>query len=141
MPAIRALLCATGLPVGGLEADALRLMVAEWEGVVVGVGGLEVAANAALLRSVAVAPASRGQGVAGQLVRALLALAWAAGIGEVWLLTETADAYFPRHGFRAAPRDLAPASIQATSEFAALCPESAIAMVCREGARVPSIGS
>ena len=127
--AIAALLRESGLPTVGLDADTLKLMVAVHDARVVASAGLERVEGAALLRSVSVAASVRGQGVAQALVETLLARADATGVGETWLLTETAADYFPRFGFVRAPRASAPAALQGTVEFASCCPASAVAMV------------
>jgi hypothetical protein len=49
-------------------------------------------------------------------------------LAALYLLTDTADAYFPRFGFKAVSRDLAPDGIRASREFASACPASAIFM-------------
>ncbi len=103
-------------------------MVAESPtGALIGVAGLERYAGAALLRSVAVA--APGQGVGGALVERLLADGDAAG-QDVYLLTTTAERYFPRFGFAPVPRAEVPAALHASVEFCSACPASATVM-CR----------
>jgi amino-acid N-acetyltransferase len=46
----------------------------------------------------------------------------------LYLLTTTAENYFPAFGFTAIPRDSVPDEIQTTSEFKDICPSSAIVM-------------
>jgi amino-acid N-acetyltransferase len=58
----------------------------------------------------------------------LVTLAQAAGIRELWLLTTNTERFFERLGFERMNRADAPASIAATSQFAGLCPASAIVM-------------
>src|SRR6266498_2663696 len=67
---------------------------------VVGSAALELYGEAALLRSVAVEPALRGQGLGRRLALAALDLAREHGAAEVYLLTETAAEFFSRLGFR-----------------------------------------
>jgi amino-acid N-acetyltransferase len=104
-------------------------VVAEAGGAMVGCAGIERYGATALLRSVAVAEPERGTGLGGRLTHACLAAARAAGIATVVLLTETADEYFPRFGFRAVERAALPASVSASAELRGACPDSARAML------------
>lgn len=94
----------------------------------VGVAGLERFGSVGLLRSVAVAPAHRGKGIADRMIRQLLATADAARLRELYLITKTADHYFDRYGFAPVSRELVPESIQRTRQFSGLCPLSAVVM-------------
>jgi amino-acid N-acetyltransferase len=62
------------------------------------------------------------------LVTQLLTAADAAGVAATYLLTTTADQWFPRFGYRAVQRADVPTAVQATEEFRALCPASAVVM-------------
>jgi amino-acid N-acetyltransferase len=93
-----------------------------------GVGGIELHGEHALLRSLAVDAAARGQGHGTALVAALEAHARAHGVQRIHLLTTTAARYFEGLGYRVAAREEAPAAIRATPEFSALCPTSAVCM-------------
>lgn len=128
LPALRALLAELGLPVAGVEEWVTRFTVAERSGEIVGAAGVEIYEGGALLRSVAVRPAVRGGGLGRALVRRALDTARASGAREVYLLTTTAERYFPRLGFAEVPRARVPASVQASVEFREACPASAIAM-------------
>jgi amino-acid N-acetyltransferase len=94
---------------------------------VAGVAGLEVCRDNALLRSVAVRPGWRGHGVARALVQRLVDDADARGL-PLYLLTTTAEDYFPRFGFAPVERAHVPADVAATREFSGACPASAVAM-------------
>ena len=103
-------------------------VVREDDGRVVGVAGLEVHGEDGLLRSVAVDPAYRGQGLAARLVAAVLERATLLRLGDLYLLTTTASGFFARHGFAECSRDDAPAAIQASWEYRAGCPATAVLM-------------
>jgi amino-acid N-acetyltransferase len=94
----------------------------------VGVAALEVYGRTGLLRSVAVAGSERKRGTGVALVADRLAAAAAQGLESVYLLTTTAAPYFRRFGFVNADRGGAPAELQASPEFAAICPASATCM-------------
>jgi len=128
--AVRALLAVNGLPVEGVEAGALSLIVArDAAGNVHGAAGCEaLGMQAGLLRSVVVAESARGRGLGHALVEAVEAAASAEGCAELWLLTTTAADFFARLGYRVTAREQAPAALRATREFSLLCPDSAILM-------------
>ena len=50
------------------------------------------------------------------------------GATTVFLLTTTAERYFPKLGFKTIARDDVPASVQSSIEFQGACPASAIVM-------------
>ena len=127
--AVAALLTGAGLPLDGLPDDLAHFAVAERAGDgVVGVSGVELYQNTALLRSVAVAPAWRRSGVGNQLVDAVLAEATRCGCRDVYLLTTTAADYFPRFGFACVARDAVPQAVQGSVEFQGACPSTATCM-------------
>ncbi|WP_135827212.1 GNAT family N-acetyltransferase [Halorussus ruber] len=112
----------------------------------VGVGGLEVGDEeevadkeevaseaetedpAGLLRSVAVEESARGAGYGTAICEQLLDRARAADLGEVFLLTTTAEEFFADLGFERVEREQVPDSIRASAEFSDLCPDSATCM-------------
>lgn len=128
LPSIEALLNALSLPVAGVAEHLEGVRVAEESGALLGVAGLERHGQVALLRSVAVVPSSRGQGVAARLVGEVLDQARRLDLEEVYLLTTTAETYFPRFGFVAVPLSVAPAALLASREFQDACPQSATLM-------------
>ncbi|HEX8938615.1 MAG TPA: arsenic resistance N-acetyltransferase ArsN2 [Candidatus Limnocylindrales bacterium] len=127
------LLAEAGLPLeGALEAVREGVVLAEGRQLV-GCAGLERWGELGLLRSVAVAAERRGQGLGTALVAAAEARAAAAGIRELYLLTETAAPFFGRLGYLAVPRAELPGAVAASPEAGRLCPESAVAMRRRLG--------
>jgi len=144
-PAILQLLTGAGLPVDGvadlLATDARQFVVAETNARdVVAVAGLEVCCNNALLRSVAVRDDWQRHGLGQQLVQRVVCEAESRGIEALYLLTMTAEHYFPRFGFDVVARDAVPAEIANTVEFKSACPASATAMTRALGVttRVPT---
>lgn len=129
-PAVEALLRDSGLPVAGIPDSLEHFLIAECQGRPVGVVGLEVYGDAALLRSLAVAPELRGTGVGHRLVERALAHARELGVTDVVLLTTTADRWFPRFGFSRVERDRVPVAVTASEEFRGACPASAVVMRC-----------
>lgn len=128
LAAVEQLLVASHLPLDGVRETFETFAVAGVGDALVGAAGLEVCGNSALLRSVAVAPEWRSHGVGRSLVTHLIADAEARGIHALYLLTTTAERYFPSFGFRATTRDAVPEDVRATAEFQGACPASAIVM-------------
>jgi amino-acid N-acetyltransferase len=126
--AVTDLLVTAGLPTAGLSPALTDFVVAASGDRLVGAVGLEVYGLAALLRSAVVADVSRGRGVGAALVGRLLAHARARGVRDVYLLTTTADDWFPRFGFVRVARETVPAALHASAEFRGACPESATVM-------------
>jgi len=86
--------------------------------------GLELYPPVGLLRSLAVRPALRKHGFANALVAHAESFAAARGVERLFLLTTTAGDFFAKRGYAPTSRIEAPPVIQATSEFAGLCPSS-----------------
>ena len=133
VPAALKLLEENGLPVEGVTSDLL-LMVARRDGRVIGLAGLEIYSDGALLRSVAVDRAFRGSGLGQRLTEAALSAAAAARAEPVFLLTTTADGFFRRFGFERIDRHDVPDSVRQSVEFVSACPASAVTMRRQPGA-------
>lgn len=128
LPAVLELLAASNLPRDGLAEHFDAAVVARDGAAVVGSAALELYGEAALLRSVAVAEGLRGQGLGRELTTAALELARARGVRRVYLLTTTAETYFPAFGFAPIARAEVEPAVQASVEFAGACPASAAVM-------------
>jgi len=109
-------------------------VVREDDGRIVGTSGLEVHGEYGLLRSVAVEPTYRGQGLGVRLVEAALERARQLELRSVYLLTTTARDFFARHRFADSPRDEVPAAIRGSWEFQTGCPATAVLMKLEEEA-------
>lgn len=94
----------------------------------VGCGGIEADGEVGLLRSVVVEPDRRGEGYGAALCAALERRARAEGIDSLYLLTTTAAEFFDAQGYERIERPAAPAAMQETTQFAELCPDSAVCM-------------
>ena len=126
---IEALLVASGLPTAGIAECIDGFLVAEHDGALVGVIGIEQCCREyALLRSTAVAAEWRGRRIGRQLVERAIAEAEARGTNALYLLTMTAERYFPSFGFAQTTRDEVPELVRATAEFCSVCPASATVM-------------
>jgi putative acetyltransferase len=92
-----------------LAASAVHVLAARLEGVLVGIGGIELQREGlAELKRFYVAPPARGRGVADAILDALLAHAAEHAVHTVRLETGTrqhaAQAFYRRHGFLDIPR-------------------------------------
>lgn len=126
--AVTTLLRDSQLPTDGVAEWLDQFWVAEHQGRVVGMAGMERYGDSGLLRSVAVTQEWRGTGIGRTLVDRVLEEGRAAGVREVYLLTTTAEHYFPRLGFGCVDRETVPAALQASAEFKGACPASAVVM-------------
>lgn len=135
LPVIEQLLVSSGLPTAGV-AEALTdfIVGVTDEDRIVGVVGLEQCCDAyALLRSAAVEPEWRGTGLGKRLVTHVIADAESRGIKALYLLTTTAERYFPSFGFVKTQRDAVPDEIKRSVEFREACPASATVMALELG--------
>jgi amino-acid N-acetyltransferase len=128
LPEVRRLIEQNRLPLDGLDEHVRTMVVAREGERLVGTAALELYADGALLRSVAVDPAVQGRGVGHQLTEAALTLGRTLGLPAVFLLTTTAEAFFPKFGFERITRDDVPDSVKASVEFRSACPSSATVM-------------
>jgi len=131
-PAVEALLRSHNLPLAGVSdlfaTDPSQFLLAEHGAEVVAVAGVEACCEHALLRSVAVRSDWQRRGLGHELVARAVSQAESRGVAALYLLTLTAEHYFPRFGFERVARESVPAAVAATVEFAGACPASAVTM-------------
>jgi amino-acid N-acetyltransferase len=128
LAAVLDLLRRSQLPTDDLERHLGTTLVARRDGRVIGSAALEMYGTAALLRSVAVDPGARGEGLGHRVTEAALDLARTRGVTTVYLLTTTAGDFFPRFGFHRIERSAVDAAVQASIEFTTACPSSALVL-------------
>ena len=127
--AIFALLEQQHLPLDGLRDHLSTTLVARTDGgQIVGSAALEIYADGALLRSVAIAADRQQRGLGRQLTESAIALARDRQVRAIYLLTTTAEEYFPRFGFERIARAEVPPGVQTSVEFTSACPSSATVM-------------
>jgi amino-acid N-acetyltransferase len=126
--AVEALLAASGLPTDGVAEHFGSFLVAEQGGRIVGAVGVELYGRDALLRSVVVAKEARSAGLGMTLTRRAIDEARARGVRTLYLLTTTAETFFPRAGFVSVSRDEVPRGVQASRELNGACPASSTLM-------------
>ena len=127
---VRTLLADNALPNSDVDdSGRIRCLIADdADGHPAACIGVETYGNNALLRSLAVRPAMRGRGVGHALVAAAEDTARAMGVSRLYLLTKTARDFFSHLGYDVIDRVDAPDTLQGSSQFAELCPASAVCM-------------
>ena len=95
---------------------------------IAGVVGIEPLVRFALLRSLAVLPRHRYKGIATRLTIKAEEYARSQKAEVLYLLTTTAEGFFKKNGYRNADRASVPPLVRETTEFQAVCPESAVCM-------------
>jgi amino-acid N-acetyltransferase len=121
-------LTAAGLPAAGVAEHLRDFLLAEQGKECVGVGGLEIYGEVALLRSLAVRPQERNSGIGATLLEQLMTNAHSLGVLRLVLLTTTAERFFVRKGFVRIDRSTLSGPITGSKEFTGACPSSAVCM-------------
>lgn len=127
---LRSFLEKNELPHDDIQLKGNRFFLYREGNTLVGCGGIELYGESCLLRSVAVAKEFRDCGFGKHMVADLMSRATEHQIWRVWLLTETAEAFFNKLGFSKHSRSDAPDEIKKSSEFSSVCPVSAVLMSC-----------
>jgi phosphinothricin acetyltransferase len=141
LPAILDLIRSVNLPPNGIEDSLEYFWVAREGEQTVGTIGLEVYANLALLRSVAVSPKRQCTGLGRVLTDMALSYLTTRQFQTVYLLTTTAESFFARYGFLSIPRSEVPTSVQDSVEFQSACPDTATCMAQTFTYRPPAVTS
>jgi amino-acid N-acetyltransferase len=129
LPAVFELLEIAKLPTAGVN-DYIQDFVLEIENnTLLGCAGLEIYGQAGLLRSVVVNPSERSNGIGSRLVNAILERARAQQLFSIYLLTISAQNYFPRFGFKQITGAEIPESLNASAELRGACPDTAVVMM------------
>ena len=115
------------LPVSDID-DGKILFALIRGGKIVGTAGLEVFDGCALVRSVSVEKASRGQGFGKFISQEIERISKEQVVACLYLLTTTAKDFFSKEGYQVITREEVPFAIRNTSEFLHVCPSSATVM-------------
>ena len=126
---LRLFLKANKLPASDIKLDGSYFVgyLAESKQLIAS-GGVEFYGDTALLRSIAVDETFRGHSLGRKIVDDIISKATDTKIKDLYLLTETAHSYFLKRGFQDVPREVVPDVIKQTTEFAHVCPASAVVM-------------
>lgn len=122
------LLKSADLPANDLPTGLANFLVAILDNEIVGVAGMETYGNFGLLRSLAVWPSHRKQGIATYLLNKIELLSREKELEALYLFTETTAGYFKTRGFSTVEREFIPNELKESSQFRYVCPSSAFAM-------------
>jgi amino-acid N-acetyltransferase len=127
---VKALLESARLPIEDLtESHCENFFFAGEAGAPIGIVGLQIHGDVALLRSLVVSSEKRTAGLGTALVAHAEQAARASGVRVMYLLTTTAETFFLARGYERAQRESAPPAIRSTREFAGICPASSAFMM------------
>jgi len=118
------------LPTNDLLGDleSIKLYSCLKSKLLIGIAGLQIFSDKALLRSLAVHPEYKGMGYGKLLVQHVETEALNFGVRELYLLTNSAEKYFLKFNYKIIPRDRLPDQIKQSQQFKTLCPVTAVAM-------------
>lgn len=125
---VKSILAKSKLPIDDIDLAEQKFVGILSDGQLTGIGALETHGSSALLRSMAVIYSGQKKGVGSKLVDRLLDVGKENDIKQVYLLTETAEEFFKKKGFKRINRSDVPQEILATQEFKHLCPSTALCM-------------
>lgn len=122
------LLSAAQLPIEDINPLLEHFFIAVEGDAIIAVTGMDKYEDAGLLRSVIVQPHFRNSGIASELINQLFTYAKDQGIITLYLITNTAEKYFEKKGFKKMMRQEVPATVLQSKEFNGLCPSSSVIM-------------
>lgn len=129
LPLLKKILSACRLPAQDLtEGHLEHFFLLRNRSEALGSVGLEIHGDCGLLRSLAVDEAHRGGGLGERLVRRIESHAGEQGIGEIYLLTTTAEDFFRGLGYAEVTRGEVPDPILQCKQFSGICPATAPAL-------------
>ena len=128
LPFILELLMENNLPVADIKSME-NFFVLKSDSAIEGCIALEKYNEYALLRSLSVRLSHRGNGSGMRLVSTVENHGQALGLKKIFLLTTTAETYFKKAGYEIIERHRVPESIKRSTEFASICPSTAVVMM------------
>ena len=129
---VRMLIESGGLHTEDLDPSRMQdFLLARKGGRICAVAGLEIAGECALLRSLTVAEAQRGQGVGGRLLAAVERYARMRKVEYLYLLGAQGEEYFTKRGFAAVDCTAVPQALRSTPAYQALSQGATVCMVRR----------
>lgn len=123
------LLQESNLEYSDLKQPNIRLFRFDDAKQTIGVGGLEIYGDQALLRSVAVNKQMQKKGLGTRIVAHIGQQAKNSGISRLFLLTTTAREFFESLGYQLIKREDFPKALKQTEQFLNRCPVSAHCMM------------
>ena len=128
-PKVEALLKQVNLPIEGVCDQFQNYFKIQGESdKIIGCVGVEVYGNMGLLRSVAIHPDFQRKGLGKKLVEGAEEFSKTRALKKIYLLTEGAEEFFSRLGYKTIPREQADPSVQQSLEFTTVCKDSGTCM-------------
>ncbi|MFW9831740.1 MAG: arsenic resistance N-acetyltransferase ArsN2 [Candidatus Thorarchaeota archaeon] len=124
LSSVQLLLQLVELPIEGIKdhfSDFLIALSEDLNSLLIGCVGLECYGVSALLRSLAIHSDFQNRGLGTALVEAITTQAKKKGIRQLFLLTDSAEAFFRRFGFKKIKRAQVPYEVKQSIEFTSLC--------------------
>ena len=128
LSAVEVFLMANERPTDGVADHLEHFWLAISGDQIIGSAGLETYGEVGLLRSVAVLPERRNQGIAKALVERIKDDARCEDVKVLYLLTGSARRFFEGLGFHLMTKTDAPRALLASAEFQGICPASDVLM-------------
>ncbi len=118
-----------GLPTAGVDNNISNFLVStSRSNGLLAVIGMEIAGANGLLRSLACDPNFCKQGIAAELVAGALTAAREQGIKNLYLMTQSAEKYMRKFGFKTVERQDIPEDLLKQSELNSACPTCSTCM-------------
>lgn len=114
-----------------VENHLENFFVIKFNNEIVGCAGIEHYDDVGLLRSVAIDVNFQGKGLGKKLVEKIINYALEKSIIFLYLLTNTAEDFFMRFGFKTIPRTDVDSRIKQTYEYSTGCEETAVVMMMK----------
>lgn len=128
LPEVQMLLTQCGLSTDGIESALEHCLLARSGPIVVGTVALEPYRPFGLVRSLAVSPDHRHQGLGQSLCARIISHARLQQIERLYLLTTGAEWFFDALGFEPVAREAVPPAVRSSDQFHHICPVSAVCM-------------
>lgn len=126
---VKEFLLQANLPVEKIEEKFDNfILLFDLQSKLIGCAGLEIYNSFGLIRSVAIAKSFQNKKLGSLLVNNIEELARKKEILVIYLLTETAERFFTKHGYNIVSRNEVPEEIQNSFEYASSCKVSALVM-------------
>lgn len=126
---IKNLLFYYDLAVEDILIDNLKhFIIAKSENMIIGVIGIEIYNEIGLLRSFAVSPSFRLNGIGKRLFGNLVIYSYQNKINKLYLFTKNSDVFFRKLGFQTLNRNNLPQSIKRSSQYTTHCVKNVTCM-------------
>ncbi|MBL6449956.1 GNAT family N-acetyltransferase [Fulvivirga sp. 29W222] len=127
-PQALSLLTENGLPSEDFDISSFHVIGALSEKELLAMAALELYEEHALLRSVAVCTDRHKTGLGTCIIKEMIKESQKLNLSKLVVLTETAEGFFNKLGFKVTDREKVPNAVRQSKEFQHICPASAVCM-------------